>query len=143
MKFKIIVLVLISVILFSYGKALSWNYPRDGRFKQLHPHRDSWFYTDQRWDIKAPDKWQHFTGTYISQKILSKSYNKYLSGAILLSLGILKEWEDAYREGWSARDIFVDILGITSATFDNHKYKVLCLYDQEKITLNLYLSLNF
>ena len=143
MKFKIIVLVFISLILLPYSKALSWNYPKDGRFKQLHPHSDSWFYTDQRWDIKAPDKWQHFTGAYISQKILSKSCNKYLSGAILLSLGILKEWEDGYREGWSARDIFVDILGIASGLIESKKCRILCLYDQEEITLNLYLSLNF
>jgi len=143
MKAKIVVLVLISLIFLTYGKALSWNYPRDGRFKQLHPHRDSWFFVDQRWDLKAPDKWQHFTGSYLSQKLLSRHCNKYLSGAVILSVGILKEWEDAYREGWSARDVLVDILGITAGLLDNKKCKILCLYDQEKITLNLYVSTNF
>ena len=142
MKLKISILVLVALILMANNLAYCWNYPRDGKFKQLSPHRDSWFFMDQRWDIKAPDKWQHFAGSYLCQKILSRYTNRYLSAGFLFSLGILKEWEDAYREGYSTKDVLVNLIGIASATFENRKYRILCLYDQEKITLNLYLKIN-
>ena len=116
----------------------AWNYPRDGRFKQIASQNDPWFFVDEEhWDIKAPDKWQHFTGCYASQKLLSKHTNKYLSGLLILSVGLYKEYEDAYREGWSARDLAVDALGILAAMYDRPGAKVLCTYDQEKIMLNL------
>jgi hypothetical protein len=66
-------------------------------------------------DIKAPDKWEHFTGRYVSQKLLSKHMNKYLSAFLIMSAGLYKEYEDAYRKGWSTRDIAADVLGIVSA----------------------------
>ena len=116
----------------------AWNYPRDGKFKQLTPDRDSWFFVDEaNWDIKNPDKWQHFTGCYLTQKLLSKGMNKYLSALLIFSLGVAKEYEDAYREGWSARDLAVNSLGIISAIYDKPTSKVLCTYDQEKVMLNL------
>ena len=125
-------------LLLSNGLSYAWNYPRDGRFKQLVPQSDPWFYVDEvNWDIKAPDKWQHFTGSYVSQKLLSKHMNKYLSGLLLLSVGVYKEYEDAYREGWSARDLAIDALGILSAMYDRPSATVICTYDQEKIMLNL------
>ncbi len=131
---------LITLLLALSNLSYAWNYPRDGRFKQLHPHRDSWFFVDEaNWDIKAPDKWQHFTGCYASQKLLSKHMNKYLSGLLIFSFGLYKEYEDAYREGWSARDLAVDALGILAAMYDRANAKVLCTYDQEKIMLNLIL----
>lgn len=137
MKFKALVLSILFLLL-SNALCYAWNYPRDGKFKRLSSKSDPWFYVDEeRWDIKAPDKWQHFTGCYASQKLLSKHMNKYLSGLLLLSVGIYKEYEDAYREGWSARDLTVDALGILSAMYDRPGAKVLCTYDQEKIMLNL------
>ena len=141
MKFKALVLSILFLLL-SNTLCYGWNYPRDGKFKRLSPQNDPWFYVDEeRWDIKAPDKWQHFTGSYVSQKLLSKHMNKYLSGLLLLSVGIYKEYEDAYREGWSARDLAIDALGILSAMYDRPGAKVLCTYDQEKIMLNLVFSL--
>jgi len=137
MKFKIMILSILFLLL-SNALCYAWNYPRDGRFKQLSSQNDLWFYVDEeRWDIKAPDKWQHFAGSYASQKVLSKHMNKYLSGLLVFSLGLYKEYEDAYREGWSARDITVDVLGIVSAMYDQPTSRVLCTYDQEKIMLNL------
>jgi hypothetical protein len=116
----------------------AWNYPRDGKFKQLHSHADAWFFVDEEnWDIKNPDKWQHFTGCYVTQKLLSRGLNKYLSALVVFSLGVAKEYEDAYREGWSARDLAVNSLGIISAMYDGSDAKVLCSYDEEKIMLNL------
>lgn len=137
MKFKITILSILFLLL-SNGLCYAWNYPRDDRFKRLSSKSDAWFYVDEEhWDIKAPDKWQHFTGCYVSQKLLSKHMNKYLSGLLILSVGLYKEYEDAYREGWSARDLAVDVLGILSAMYDRPATKVLCTYDQEKIMLNL------
>ncbi len=120
----------------------AWNYPRDGEFKQLHPNRDGWFFVDQaNWDIKAPDKWQHFTGCYVSQKLLSKHMNRYVSALVIMSVGLYKEYEDAYREGWSARDLAADALGILTAMYDKPAAKVLCTYDQDKVMLNLVFAL--
>ena len=56
---------------------------------------------------------------------------------MVFSLGAAKEYEDAYREGWSARDMAVNSLGILSAIYDRPDTKVFCTYDQEKIMLNL------
>ena len=134
---KVIVMSILFLLL-SNALCYAWSYPRDGRFKQLSSQNDLWFYVDEeRWDIKAPDKWQHFAGSYASQKVLSKHMNKYLSGLLVLSLGLYKEYEDAYREGWSPRDLAVDALGILSAMYDRPSAKVLCTYDQQKIMLNL------
>ncbi|MGB8656929.1 MAG: hypothetical protein WCE90_03980 [Candidatus Zixiibacteriota bacterium] len=67
--------------------------------------------------------------------------NKYLSALLIMSIGVYKEYEDAYREGWSARDLATDALGVLSATYDNSNAKVLCTYNQEKVMLNLILPL--
>jgi hypothetical protein len=140
---KVYSLLVALLVFFAWSNlAFGWNYPRDGKFKQLSPQNDPWFFVDEaHWDIKAPDKWQHFTGFYASQKLLSKHMNKYLSGLLLFSIGVYKEYEDAYREGWSARDLAVDALGIVSAMYDRPSARVLCNYDQEKITLNLVFAL--
>lgn len=120
------------------------NYPRDGKFKQLHPLQNGWSFVDsEHWDIKAPDKWQHFTGCYLSQKSLSRHLNKYLSDCLVMGISILKEYEDAYRQGRSARDVFADFLGVLAGTYSNRKYKLLYLYDNEKITLNIVLNVDF
>jgi hypothetical protein len=139
MKTKIFISVVFTLASFMMTNlAFGWNYPRDGKFKRLSSQNDPWFFVDdEHWDIKAPDKWQHFTGCYVSQKLLSKHMNKYLSGLLLLSIGVYKEYEDAYREGWSAKDISMDLLGIFSAMYDRPSAKVLCIYDQEKIMVNL------
>jgi hypothetical protein len=136
---KLRALLFASILLLSIpGISQAWNYPRDGKFKQLHPSRDKWFFVDEEnWDIKAPDKWQHFTGNYVSQKLLSKHVNKYVSACVLFSLGVAKEYEDAYREGWSARDLAADALGILTAMYDKPGARVLCTYDQNSILLNL------
>ena len=139
MKTRLFFLLIILFVLPVLGNpAFGWNYPRDGKFKQLAPKRDPWFYVDEEhWDIKNPDKWQHFTGSYVSQKLLSNHMNKYFSGLLLLSIGAYKEYQDAYREGWSARDLTMDALGIFSAMYDRPSAKVFCTYDKEKVMWNL------
>lgn len=132
---------LIALLLVIPTSSFAWNYPRDGKFKQLAPQNDSWFFVDEEhWDIKAPDKWQHFTGCYITQKLLSRRTNKYVSAMLIFSLGLAKEYEDAYREGWSARDLAINSLDMLSAICDKPDAKFLCSYDQEKIMLNLVFS---
>lgn len=144
MRAKFVCTVGLLICLILPTQVYGWSYPRDGKFKQIHPQSDSWFYVDyERWDIKAPDKWQHFTGSYLSQKLLSRHVNKYLSASIVMGLGVLKEYEDAYREGWSPRDIVADFLGIVSGIYSNRKYRLLCFYDNEKVTLNLLLNIDF
>lgn len=116
----------------------AWNYPGDGKFKQLAPNRDAWFFVDEEnWDIKNPDKWQHFTGFYVTQKLPSRHMNKYVSAVVAFSLGVAKEWEDGYREGWSGRDVLANTLGIVSAMYDKPTSKVIATYDQDKVMLNL------
>jgi len=121
--------------------AQSWTYPHDGKFKQLAAKRDAWFYVDyEQWYIKNPDKWQHFMGCYAAHQLLSKRMDKYLSGGIVMTLGVAKEIADAYREGYSTRDGLADFLGVTASLFNNGSCKLLCTYDSETVLLRLYLK---
>ncbi|MDP2960004.1 MAG: hypothetical protein Q8N71_01150 [candidate division Zixibacteria bacterium] len=113
------------------------NYPKDGHFKQLSPDRDPWYFIDENnWYIMGPDKWQHFSGCYIAQKLFSQVTNPYLSAGVVALFGIAKEYDDAYREGWSNRDLLMDLLGIASA-LNQTKYQFYCSFDSEKIMLNV------
>lgn len=118
--------------LFTSVPANAWNYPEDGRFKQLLPRNDPWYLVDQRWDIKAPDKWAHFQGFAWGQQIGQQYFDKYKVASVLLALGVYKEYKDAYREGWSIRDLGCDVIGIITgmwaynnvfASFNNQEQK--------------------
>lgn len=113
------------------------SYPRDGRFKLLSPSRDPWYFTDEKnWYFAGPDKWQHFSGCYLGQKLLSQHLNPYISAGLIAFLGMAKEYDDAYREGWSNRDLLMDFLGIFAA-LNQSKYQLYCSFDSQKIMLNL------
>ena len=113
------------------------SYPRDGRFKQLSPSRDSWYFVDEKnWYFAGPDKWQHFSGCYLGQKLLSQYLNPYISAGLIAFIGMAKEYDDAYREGWSNRDLLMDFLGIFAA-MNQSKYQLYCSFDSQKIMLNL------
>jgi hypothetical protein len=113
------------------------SYPRDGKFKQLPARADMWYYIDQeRWAIRAPDKWQHFIGCYVSQKLLQQKIGKWKAFLVIESLGILKEIDDGYREGWSPRDLIVDNLGILGALVSGDRLKFTGSYDTEKFVIN-------
>ena len=113
------------------------SYPRAGKFKQLPARADMWYYVDQeRWAIRAPDKWQHFIGCYVSQKLLQQKIGKWKAFLVIESLGILKEIDDGYREGWSPRDLIVDNLGILGALVSGDRLKFTGSYDTEKFVIN-------
>jgi hypothetical protein len=98
------------------------SYPKDGNFKQLSPDRDPWYFVDEKnWYIMGPVT------------------NPYLSAGVVAFLGIAKEYDDAYREGWSNRDLLMDLLGIASA-LNRTKYQFYCSFNSEKMMLNLNFS---
>jgi hypothetical protein len=143
MLVRIFVALSLSVF-FLPGVAHSWTYPYDGKFKQLTAERGPWFFVDyEHWYVKNPDKWQHFMGSYAAQQLLSKQVDKYLSGGIIMTFGVAKEIADTYREGYSLRDGFVDLLSVSASLFNNGTYKLLCTYDNESVLIRLYLKTPF
>jgi hypothetical protein len=131
-----LILLATSLIPFAANLCQANPYPRDNLFKALNYHRDLWFYTDDRWEIKAPDKWTHFMGSYsLNETIRLAVKDKYLSGIISFAIGCLKEYDDAYREGWSQRDLYMDLAGNLSSFISSRDLKILCYYDTEKVLI--------
>lgn len=142
MKRALIVSILMIILMSSQSYAYFFNYPRDGSFKQQSIDGDVWFYKgDPDWTIKAPDKWQHMMGSYASAEFLSLIVDDKLAGGLVFTLGILKEVEDGYREGWSIRDIFMDAAGVGASLFNNDRYKVWCDWKDDNVQLKLSISL--
>jgi hypothetical protein len=114
-----------------------WNkYPKDGKFKQLASEADMWYYVDEeRWLIRAPDKWQHFMGSYLSQKLMQEKIGKWKAALMIASMGALKEFDDGFREGWSPRDLLVNHLGILGALASGERVKFTSSYDTEKFVI--------
>jgi hypothetical protein len=119
------------------------SYPKDGTFKRLPDSRDYWYYVDNNnWAIKAPDKWTHMMGSLGSTLVLGRVMNSYAAGALVLSFGLFKEYDDAYREGWSYRDIIADALGVLSALTWSDRFQLLCDYNDQTITLKVSLAID-
>lgn len=136
----IILIILVSLAPRSYGYFFS--YPRDGEFKQQSPKHDLWYYAgDSEWTIQAPDKWQHMMGSYASAEVFSLFMDDKLAGGIVLGIGILKEVEDGYREGWSIRDIFMDVAGVGASLFNNDKCRLWCDWNRNAVLLKLTFTL--
>ena len=128
---------------FNSNNTCAWqSYPRDGVFKQLSSSRDPWFFVDEdNWYIQAPDKWLHFSGCYLAQKLFSQVMNPCLSASVVTFLGVVKEYDDAYREGWSNRDLLMNFLGIASA-INKSEFQFYCSFDSQSVMLNLRLKLD-
>ena len=111
------------------------SFPRDGRLKQLSYYEDHWYHIDDRnWYIKAPDKWAHFMGSYALTEITyGVVKNRLWAGAITFGLGLAKEYDDAWREGWSKRDIYMDFGGVASSLFMPENIRFLAYYDQSAV----------
>ncbi len=138
-SFKLLTLTIVLLPFLTTGaEAGFWSkYPKDGKFKQLPSKADMWYYVDdQRWLIRAPDKWQHFMGSYLSQKLLQQKMGKWKAFLVTEGLGTLKEIDDGYREGWSPRDLIVDNLGILGAMVSSDRLRFTGTYDLEKFVIN-------
>lgn len=68
------------------------------------------------------DKWTHFTVSLLLTMLLSKlplgpsPWNAIATGAVTLTLGLLKEcYDEMYRGGWDWKEIGVDMLGCVVA----------------------------
>ncbi|MCK4856942.1 MAG: hypothetical protein KAT58_03135 [candidate division Zixibacteria bacterium] len=130
------------LVLFSPQHLFAGNYPKDGVFKRLPDSRDNWYFIDHHnWEIKAPDKWTHMMGSLGSSLLFSRVMNKYAAAALVLSFGLYKEYDDAFREGWSYRDIIADLLGVTSSLVSSDKYSLICDYNQQEVMLKLTISI--
>lgn len=141
MKMAAIITLILLAATQSVG-AFMFSYPRDGQFKRLGASDDPWYYEgDPDWTLRAPDKWQHMMGSYVSAKIFSTIMNENLAGGLVLGLGILKEVEDGYREGWSARDVLMDAAGVGASLLNSQKYKFWCDWKDDYVQLKLSVSL--
>jgi len=129
----------ICLVLFSGSKVSAKSYPKDGLFKQLPCHKDQWYSIDrENWYIKAPDKWTHFMGSYALTEVINGVVkNKIWAGIVTFGLGVLKEYDDAYREGWSGRDLYMDIGGVAASALLPDNMKLLAYYDDTAVTLKL------
>ena len=128
-------LLAVSLVLAWPVEGQAASHPRDGRFKELSYLKDPWYFVDrQNWYIRAPDKWTHFMGSYaLTEAANWVVKDKVLAGALTLGLGLIKELDDAYREGWSRRDIYMDMAGIASATILPENVRFLAYYDDTAV----------
>jgi hypothetical protein len=142
---KVIYLILLvaATIPLAANTSQAGSYPKDNIFKALSYTRDPWFFTDDRWEIKAPDKWTHFMGSYsLNETIRLAVKDKYLSGIISFAIGCLKEYNDAYREGWSQRDLYMDLAGNLSSFISSRNLKIFCYYNEDKVVIKGTFHLN-
>jgi len=125
--------LLLVTLLFAPGRTAIAGFPANGKFKMQPLQNDPWYYYDnQHWYIKAPDKWQHLMGSYASTKVLKLALEDDLSAAAAVLIGgVMKEVDDAMREGWSVRDLMMDFLGVSAAVLDTPRVRFLGAYDQE------------
>ena len=124
--------------------AVAKSFPRDGRLKQLPFYKDQWYFIDNgNWYIKAPDKWTHFMGSYALTEVThSVVKDKLWAGAISFGLGLVKEFDDAWREGWSRRDIYMDFGGVASSVLMPENVRLLAYYDNSAVMFKVSLILN-
>lgn len=127
-------------LIWSAGVVQAWNYPSDGYFKQLPAKADPWFYTDDRWDIRCPDKFQHSQGSQVACELINGVVqNRALTLFIVAGAGVYKEYGDAFREGWSPRDLEADGIGIASWIFNKSmkSTKITFYYDSWKFQMRV------
>ncbi|MFQ6008696.1 MAG: DUF2279 domain-containing protein [Candidatus Zixiibacteriota bacterium] len=136
--------ITISLVLLFFGEAGAKSYLRDGHFKRLPLEKDWWYYIDrENWYIKAPDKWQHFMGSYaLAEVVYHVTENKGWTMLVTVGLGILKEYDDAYREGWSVRDIYMDLGGVAASTLLPDNIKLLAYYNDKEVMFKLSLPVH-
>lgn len=134
-----LLIVIVSGFLLWPVGACAESYPRDGHFKELSFGKDRWYFVDTKnWYIKAPDKWVHFMGSYALSEVSYRVVrNKFWAGVIAVGLGLVKEYDDAYREGWSRRDIYVNVGGVASSLILPENARLLAYYDDDSLIFKL------
>jgi len=134
---KILISLLLLLVLVNVAEA--WKYPKDGRFKQLNPKRDSWYYIDyNNWDLPMPDKWQHYYGNAIVQMLGGRFIGKNKTALVLITFTVLNEIDDGYREGYSLRDLGCSLAGIITGYTELKEHFYMTYSEQEKY-IKLYL----
>ncbi len=68
--------------------------------------------------------------------------DKAWGSIIALGFGLFKEVDDAYREGWSRRDIYMDIGGIASFLIMPENTEFLAYYDNSAIMFKMSFIVN-
>ena len=82
-------------------------------------------------------------GSYsLNETIRLAVKDKYLSSIISFAVGCLKEYDDAYREGWSQRDLYMDLAGNLSSFISSNNLKILCYYDNDKVVIKGTIPIN-
>lgn len=81
-------------------------------------------------------------GSYALTEVTNKVVKgKVWAGIIALGMGVLKEYDDAYREGWSARDLYMDIGGVAASTLLPDNMKLLAYYCDTAVIFKLSLAI--
>ena len=109
-----------------------FNHPSDGRFKFQPPALDAWYYEDL---AGMPDKFEHYTASYIGYQLLEKSLSPGAGLIVLGTAGVLKEIADGFREGFSVRDLAANLLAILAA---RQRLRLICYYENQVIGLRYY-----
>ncbi len=138
MRRALFLTVAVTGLMVSSSHAFLFSYPRDGHFKQQSGTADLWYYRgDANWTVKAPDKWQHMMGSYAGTEVFGLLVDRRLAGGIVFGLGVLKEVEDGFREGWSIRDIMMDAAGVSASLLNSDKCKLWCDWGHDSVQLKI------
>ncbi|PJA26311.1 MAG: hypothetical protein CO189_11540 [candidate division Zixibacteria bacterium CG_4_9_14_3_um_filter_46_8] len=117
-----------------------FSYPRDGHFKFLPAKYDKWYFVDYvNWVMKNPDKWQHYYGNYATAVLIRDKIGLIPTLSLMTVLNVAKEVEDAYREGFSMKDLEIGTIGLLAGAFHQ---KLACYYDTEKILVIYYFDID-
>jgi hypothetical protein len=80
-------------------------------------------------------------GSYALCNLAGLMMDEYAAAGIVLGLGIYKEYDDGFREGWSPKDLLMDTIGIAAATINNEKYKIWMDWNSGAIILKFSITL--
>ncbi len=115
-----------------------FSHPSNGEFKMQR--KDPWLYVGSDWELKMPDKASHFYGSYVAESsVYAITKEELVSNPVVIGLGVTKEIFDAYREGFSYKDLISDALGLGTSLLNrkSQKFKAVCDYNDERIVLRL------
>jgi len=131
-----VVLIFVLILLFcscaTHQKNFIFTHPSKGYFSFQPPNKDPWYWVPYNEYLNAyepPEKWCHYMGPYSGALLLNKKIGKFRTATLLLSITFIGEFNDGYREGWSVRDTFMELLGISAGLFNQ---KLICTWNQSR-----------